>query len=243
MALLWLWQKRRGNAAIVDVAWSFLTAANGIVFALALGSDPRRWIIAGLAALWGIRLGGHLWRRVSGDPHEDIRYRAMRDAWGGGFQIRMFFFYQLQAVGAVLFALPMAWAAWNRAPLGGWDLGGALLGLVAIGGEAIADRQLARFRRGGPPGRVCDVGLWRYSRHPNYFFEWLQWFAYVALAGGGDGRWLVWLGPAAMLAFLLRWTGIPLLEQRMVESRGDAYRAYQRRTSVFVPWPPRESAR
>jgi len=243
MALLWAWQRRRGNAAYVDVAWSFATAAIGVVFALALGSGPRRWLIAGLAGLWGLRLGVHLWRRVSGDPHEDVRYRAMREAWGEHFQARMFGFYQLQALWSVLFALPMAWAAWNHAPLGWPDAVGVLVGVVAIAGESVADGQLARFRRAGPPGRVCDVGLWRYSRHPNYFFEWLQWFAYVAFAAEGDGRWLAWLGPVVMLGFLLKVTGVPLLEQRLLESRGEAYRAYQRRTSAFVPWPPREAAR
>ncbi len=243
MTLLWFWQRHRGNAAYVDVAWSFATAAIGVVFALALGSGPRRLLIAGLAGLWGARLGLHLWRRVSGDPHEDVRYRAMRDAWGRHFQARMLGFYQLQALWSVLFALPMAWAAWNHQPLGWTDAVGVLIGLAAIGGEALADAQLAHFRRAGPPGRVCDVGLWRYSRHPNYFFEWLQWFAYAAFASGGDGRWVAWLGPVVMLAFLLKVTGIPLLEQRLVESRGDAYRAYQRATSPFVPWPPRGGSR
>jgi steroid 5-alpha reductase family enzyme len=243
MAMLWLRQYRSGNAAIVDVAWSFATGAIGVAFALALGSDPRRWIIAGLAGIWGARLGLHLWRRVRSDAQEDARYRAMREAWGSKFQTRMFGFFQLQALWSVLFALPMAWAAWNDAPLGWLDGLGVAIWVVALTGEAVADRQLERFRRAGPPGRVCDVGLWRYSRHPNYFFEWLHWFAYVALAAGGEGRWLALLGPVVMLVFLLKVTGIPLLEHRMIESRGEAYRAYQRATSAFFPLPPRRSGR
>ncbi len=243
MALLWAWQRRRGNAAFVDVAWSFATAAIGVGFALALGGGPRKWIIAAAAGLWGVRLGAHLWRRVAGDPHEDVRYRRMREEWGRRFQLYMFGFHQLQALWSVLFALPMAWAAWNHAPLGWLDGVGVAVWAAAIGGEALADRQLARFRaRGDAATRVCDEGLWRYSRHPNYFFEWMHWFAYVCFAAGGDGRWLAFLGPAAMLWFLLAVTGIPLLEQRLLESRGDAYRRYQRATSAFVPWPPRRSA-
>jgi steroid 5-alpha reductase family enzyme len=244
MTLLWLWQRRTGNAGVVDVAWSFATAVTGVAFALVLGEGPRSSIIAGIAGLWGARLGLHLWKRMSSDTLEDARYRAMREAWGPRFQARMFGFYQLQALWAVLFALPMAWAAWNRSPLGWLDGLGVLIWLAAFAGEAAADRQLERFRRAaGAAGRVCDQGLWRYSRHPNYFFEWTQWFAYVALAAGGDGRWLAWLGPAVMLLFLLKLTGIPPLEQRMLASRGEAYRAYQRRTSVFVPWPPRHGER
>jgi len=243
MTLLWLWQRRSGNAAVVDVAWSFATALTGVIFALALGDGPRRWIVAGAAALWGARLGVHLWRRVTGDAHEDVRYRKMRDEWGSRYQAMMFGFYQLQAAWAVLFALPMAWAAWNRAPLGPLDALGVAIWLTGFAGEAVADRQLARFRaRPESRGRVCDEGLWRYSRHPNYFFEWIQWFAYVCFAAGGDGRWLAWLGPAVMLWFLLRVTGVPLLEARLLESRGEAYRRYQRVTSAFVPWPPRRTA-
>ncbi len=242
MALLWVRQRRTGNAAIVDVAWSFATAAVGVAFALALGAVARRYLIAGLAGAWGARLGGHLWRRVSGDAHEDVRYRKWREELGGRFQPWLFGFYQLQALWAVLFALPMAWAAWNHAPLGPWDALGVAVGALGIAGEALADAQLRAFRaRPEARGGVCDVGLWRWSRHPNYFFEWIQWFAYVGLGAGGAGRGLTWLGPAVMLAFLLRVTGIPLLERRMLESRGDAYRAYMARTSAFVPWPPRRA--
>jgi len=240
MALLWLWQRRSGNAAIVDVAWSFATALVGVVFALALGEGTRRWIIAGLSGLWGLRLGVHLWQRVAGDRHEDVRYRRMREQWGPRFQAYMFGFYQLQALWAVLFALPMAWAAWNRSPLGWPDAAGLSIWAIGITGEAVADRQLRIFRASAASsGRVCDQGLWRYSRHPNYFFEWIHWFAYVCFAAGGDGRWLALLGPAVMLWFLLKVTGIPLLEQRLLESRGEAYRQYQRATSAFIPWPPR----
>ena len=243
MALLWLWQRRSGKAAFVDAVWSFATALIGVAFALALGAGPRRWIVAGLSGLWGLRLGMHLWQRIAGEHQEDVRYRKMREQWGSRFQAYMFGFYQLQALWAVLFALPMAWAAWNHSPLGWLDALGLSVWVIGVAGEAMADQQLRRFRaRSDSAGRVCDLGLWRYSRHPNYFFEWIHWFAYVCLAAGGDGRWLALLGPTMMLWFLVKVTGIPLLEQRLLESRGEAYRRYQRVTSPFIPWLPRRNA-
>jgi steroid 5-alpha reductase family enzyme len=118
-----------------------------------------------------------------------------------------------------------------------WVGVGVAVWVVAVAGEWIADRQLARFRADpGSRGRVCRAGLWRYSRHPNYFFEWLHWWAYVPI---GHAQPLTFLGPAAMLLFLLRVTGIPYAERQALASRGEAYRAYQRATSAFLPWPPR----
>jgi steroid 5-alpha reductase family enzyme len=112
--------------------------------------------------------------------------------------------------------------------------------VLALGGEAIADAQLSRFRRDpANRGTVCRTGLWRYSRHPNYFFEWVHWWAYVLIGIAAPWGWLALFGPALMLLFLFKITGIPPTEARALESRGDAYREYQRTTSVFVPWPPR----
>jgi steroid 5-alpha reductase family enzyme len=109
--------------------------------------------------------------------------------------------------------------------------------LVAVAGEAIADAQLASFKRNpGDEGRVCDTGLWRYSRHPNYFFEWLVWVAYFVFALASPWGWIAAIGPASILFLLLRITGIPLTEQQAVRSKGDAYRRYQQTTSAFVPW-------
>ncbi|MBZ0268343.1 DUF1295 domain-containing protein, partial [bacterium] len=204
---------------------------------------PRRWLVAGLAAAWGIRLGLHLLGRVRRDAEEDVRYRAMRDTLGDRVQPVLFGFFQLQAAWIVLFALPMFLAARNAAPAFGIGDGiGVLLWIASLAGESVADRQLARFRRDpANRGAVCRTGLWKYSRHPNYFFEWLHWWAYVAIGLGGPQGWLTLAGPAVMFVFLWKITGIPLLEERLVASRGDAYRAYQRSTSAFLPWRPRRS--
>ena len=240
MAVLWLVQRTRGNAGIVDVAWSLATAALGVAFALAAAGEPRRRVVvAAMVGLWGLRLGLHLWARVAREP-EDGRYRELRETWGGAAGRNLFAFYQVQALWAVLFALPMLAAAGSHAPLGVVDAIGVALWLVAVIGETIADRQLARFkadpaRRGG----VCRDGLWRYSRHPNYFFEWIHWWAYCALGVGAPLWWVPPLGVVAMGWFIVRVTGIPPTEAQALRSRGDAYRRYQRETSAFVPWPPR----
>jgi steroid 5-alpha reductase family enzyme len=244
MAGLWLAWRVRGNAGIVDVAWSLATAALGVTFALAGDGDARRrWIVAALVAVWGTRLGVHLWARVAREA-EDGRYQQLRQAWGDAAARNLFVFFQVQALWAVLFALPMLAAAANPAPVGAWDVVGVVIWTLALAGESIADRQLAAFKADpANRGRVCRQGLWFYSRHPNYFFEWIHWWAYVALAAGSPLWWLPPIGVAAMGWFITHVTGIPPTEAQALRSRGEAYRAYQRTTSAFVPWPPKTDPR
>jgi steroid 5-alpha reductase family enzyme len=170
---------------------------------------------------------------------EDGRYAYMRQAIGDN-QAKWYAFFLFQAGLTVLFSLPFWVAANNIAASMTWLLVGVAIWLLSIGGESIADRQLAAFRTDpANKGKVCDIGLWRYSRHPNYFFEWLHWFAYLALAIGSPLWWLSLLGAVLMLCSLLWVTGIPFVEQQSLRSRGEAYREYQRRVSVFVPWFPK----
>ncbi len=240
MALLWLVQKRTHNAGIVDVAWSFGTSLCAVGFALTASGDPtRRALVAFMAGGWGLRLGVHLANRVFSEE-EDGRYRMLREKWGSRIQPMMFGFYQLQAFWAVMFALPMMAASSNRAAFSALDGVAVALWLVSIFGEGIADWQLARFRADPTShGRVCREGLWGWSRHPNYFFEWIQWWAYILLAANTPLAWLAWGGAIVMLFFLTKVTGIPMTEARALLSRGDAYRKYQQEVSVFVPAPPR----
>jgi steroid 5-alpha reductase family enzyme len=122
------------------------------------------------------------------------------------------------------------------------EIAGAVLWLLALSGEALADAQLGAFKRNAKNrGRVCNVGLWRYSRHPNYFFEWMIWVAYFVFALGSPHGWIAIIGPASILYLLLRVTGIPMTEEQSLRSRGDAYREYQRTTSAFVPLPRRKA--
>ena len=241
MLSLWFVQRRTRNAGIVDVAWSFGTGVTAVWFALvASGTPERRLLIAALALIWSVRLGVHLARRVASE-REDARYRQFREEWGDKLQSRLFWFFQLQATWAVIFALPMLIAARSTRPGLDWLDGlGLLIAVTAFTGETIADRQLAAFRRQEEnKGKVCRRGLWRYSRHPNYFFEWVHWFAYIPIAAAGPWWGLTLAGPVVMFVFLVWITGVPPNEAHMIRSRGDAYRRYQETTSVLIPWFPR----
>ncbi len=239
--------RRLDNYGIVDVAWAYAFGALATFYALAGPGWPvRRALVATLAVLWSARLGTHLAGRVGRHhPVEDGRYRQLRQDWAGHFAAKMFWFFQLQAGSVVLLGAPFLLACLNPAPaLHPLELAGTGLWLLAVSGEALADAQLAAFqRRPARAGRVCDTGLWRYSRHPNYFFEWLVWVAYFVFALASPWGPLAVLAPAVILHLLLRVTGLPLNEAQNLRQRGDAYRRYQRTTSAFVPWPPRSADR
>lgn len=241
MALGWHWQRRHANTGIVDVLWAAGLGGAAVLLALlSSGASAPRLLLAALGGLWGLRLASHLWARVRGMP-EDGRYQNLRMHWQGD-QRKLFGFFQFQALLIVLFALPFVAVACNRVVSIGWLATGVAAWLLAVIGERAADRQLARFRaKSINHGRTCRDGLWRYSRHPNYFFEWLHWFAYVALAMGSPLGWLAWSGPVVMFVFL-RWiSGIPYTEAQALRTRGEDYRAYQQSTSMLFPWFPKRS--
>jgi steroid 5-alpha reductase family enzyme len=186
-----------------------------------------------------VRLAAHLWHRVRGEP-EDGRYAHLRGRWGDN-ALAWFAFFQLQAVLVALFALPFVAVAGNpTATVTPALLAAVVLWIGCVAAEAVADAQLARFRaQPSNRGRTCREGLWRYSRHPNYFFEWLHWFTYVLLALGSPLGWLAWAGPIVMFVFLRWLSGIPFTEAQALRTRGDDYRAYQRTTPMLFPWFPK----
>lgn len=240
--VLWYVQRAKGDAGIVDAGWAFGLALLAVWYAVTSpGDGTRRVLVALLGAAWGLRLAGYLFvNRVLG-PEEDGRYQILRNRWGEDAQKWFFIFFQIQASWSVLFSIPFLVVAHNPSPgLTAWDFGGIALWLFAVGGETLADMQLARWRADpANKGRSCRAGLWRYSRHPNYFFEWVHWWAYVLLAVGLSWGWVSLAGPIVMLVFLFKITGIPYTEMRALESRGDDYREYQRSTSAFIPWFPK----
>lgn len=244
MGLAWRAQKRTRNAGIVDLIWAGSLGVLAVVYAvLGTGWAPRRLLVAVLAGAWSARLTWHLVRRF-GSEAEDGRYARLRESWGERFESLLFWFFQVQALLSVL--LSLVFLVLCAAPEAGWQLRdalGILLFVVSIAGEAVADRQLAAWRSDpGNRGRTCRSGLWAYSRHPNYFFEWLHWLVYPVLGLGLAGGALLWIAPAAMLFLVLKVTGIPPTEEQSLRSRGEDYRAYQRTTNAFFPGPKKSGS-
>lgn len=240
MLVIWWLALRINNLGIVDIAWSLAFAPVAIFYAATTHGDPtRRWLIAGMAALWSLRLGTHLYFRVLGHhPHEDVRYAKLRATWGKNLKSQTLIFFELQAGLIALLSAPFLIACLDVRPgISVLEWAGVAVWTFAIVGEGIADSQLKQFRSlADNKGKTCQVGLWNYSRHPNYFFEWLVWVGFFLFAWDSPGGCFTVFCPALMLFFLLRVTGIPLTEELSLQSKGDAYREYQRTTSAFVPW-------
>ena len=239
MALLWWRQTKTKDATSVDLAWSIAIGALTLWYATQ-HDGARVVLVATIGAVWSGRLSWHLYRdRVRGHDEEDGRYKAIREHFNERVQPFFFLFYQGQAFVAVLFSVPMWLAMQRTGPLDILDFVGIGIAVVAIAGESIADAQLAKWRRDPDnKGKTCRAGLWRYSRHPNYFFEWTYWFSYLSIAAHP----LALIGPVGMLLFLFKLTGIPYTEKQAIKSRGDDYRRYQETTSVFIPWFPKEDS-
>ncbi len=243
MTIAWGVQRATRNAGWIDVIWSFATGFAGAGFALGTGVvDLRHGLMAAFAIAWGARLGLHiLGRTVKGQ--DDPRYAKLIEGWGPKAPLRLFLFVMVQAGAALLLASAVLLGA--LLPSDGLrvlDVVAVAVLVIAIGGEAIADRQLRAFSHDpANKGRVCDIGLWGTSRHPNYFFEWLGWCAWALFAidptGGHAIGWLAFAAPAFMYWLLVHVSGVPPLEAHMLDSRGDAFRDYQRRVKVFFPGP------
>jgi steroid 5-alpha reductase family enzyme len=180
--------------------------------------------------------------RIIGHPEEG-RYQELRRQWKTNIPFKFLLFFEFQAALCVVLAMPFLAAARNPAPaISPLEWAAVALWTLAMAGEANADAQLSRFKSGpSNKGRTCQVGLWRYSRHPNYFFEWLIWVAFALFAIASPGGFWGLLSPALILYFLLRVTGIPATEAQAVRSRGEEYLRYQQTTSAFVPWFPRKA--
>ena len=249
MAGAWAVQQRTGNSGWVDTIWTFSLGLTGAASALwpvaGAAPNPRQWLVAVLVAVWSIRLGSHIAVRTAAIT-DDPRYAAFAQEWGVNSPRRMFLFLQNQGFGSIPLVFSIFVAA--RFPQPGLriqDYLGVAILAAGIAGEALADAQLKRFRSDpANEGRVCDIGLWRWSRHPNYFFEWFGWLAYPVIAISLDAPhqypwgWATLLAPIFMYWILVHVTGIPPLEAQMLRSRGERYRAYQLRTSAFFPLPP-----
>lgn len=241
MALLWLVSLRLRDASIVDPFWGpgfgFVAL---VAFVLADGYGPRKILVIALTSIWGIRLGTYLFFRNRGKG-EDHRYRAMRERHGDRFPlVSLGTVFGLQALLLWTVSLPAQIAQVPAEPdrLTLLDGLGALLWAVGLAFESVGDLQLARFKADpANRGKVLDTGLWRYTRHPNYFGDAVVWWG-LYLPAAAVGAWWTAIGPALMTVLLVRVSGVALLEKDIAERR-PAYRDYIRRTSAFVPLPPR----
>ena len=240
MLLAWNWQKRNANAGVVDVVWTYGMMLAGPWYALS-GTAPLylKLSLSILTCIWYWRLGQHLQHRVFGEA-EDGRYYAMRRAMKERADLGFLLFFILQAGFIWILSLPFWAVAQTTTPQLPFIIAALLLAALALYGETTADRQLAEFRsKPENKGLTCREGWWRYSRHPNYFFEWLHWFAYPLMGWGGEYQYWLLLAPVIMFCFLYWLTGIPFTEQQSLRSRGEDYRLYQSTTSKFFPWWPK----
>ena len=247
----WAYQRAANNGGWTDVFWTFGTGALCALAALIpIGTAPgaawRRVMVAAMVAVWALRLGTYIALRVR-RSREDVRYTELRQEWGGAFQRNMFGLLILQGPITAVIAVSVLFAA--RHPGEGvriWDGLGVLIFIAAIVGETISDRQMKAFKDDAANhGKVCDRGLWAWSRHPNYFFEALIWIAYPVIGLDLSRPWtLAALIAPAMMFWVVRYgTGVPPLEKAMVQSKGDAYRRYQAEVGTLIPRPPRRASR
>lgn len=236
----WLVSLRLRDASVADIAWGLcFVAIAWTVLAIGPAGDGRSVLIAVLVSVWGLRLAAYI---TSRHDSEDRRYRAMRSKHGERFALRsLLTVFALQAVIAWVVSLPIQVSAVDATPdsIGLLGIAGALICGVGIALETIADLQLSRFlRREDSTQRVMDGGLWRFSRHPNYFGDAVFWWGVWLIALETGSAWWTAIGPAVMTLLLLRVSGVALTEKTISERR-PGYRDYEERTSAFIPLPPR----
>lgn len=249
MAIAWCIQRATRNSGWIDATWTLGVGGTGVVSALWAGTPGpadgiswRQLLVAGLVTVWAVRLGGHIIVRSAARP-DDPRYAALMRDWGDTAPRQLFVLLQKQAVVSLPLTLSIYIAANNPSTmLQISDFLAVAIGVVAISGEALADRQLrAHIQNSGARNEVCRTGLWRYSRHPNYFFEWLYWCAYPLAAINMSGDYaiavLALTAPATMYWLLRYVSGVPPLEEHMLKKYGNRYRTYQTTTSAFFPSP------
>ena len=237
MILIYLWARAIKNNGIVDIFWAFnFLVIAVIIWLLADGFEPRKNLVCVLAALWGFRLTTYLAIRVGGHiKEEEGRYKQLRLEWN---DTKFFFFFQMQAFSNVMLSIPFFVIALNPEPqISIIEYIGAGMWLLSIIGEGISDFQLAQFKKNpANKGKVCESGLWNYSRHPNYFFQFMIWISVFIFALPSPYGWISVICPLSIGYLIFKVTGIPMTEEQAVRSKGELYKEYQRTTSAFVPW-------
>lgn len=244
MTLVWIWAYSIKNAGVVDIFWAFnFLVIALVIYFLAEGHEPRKMMVCGLAALWSLRLGIYLLIRVGSHlAEEEGRYKALRDEWAPNANTKFFVFFQMQALSNVFLAIPFFIIALNPDPhVSMIECIGATLWFISILGEGLSDWQLQHFKKNpANKGKVCQYGLWNYSRHPNYFFQLMIWISVLIFALGSPYGWISIVCPLTIGFLIFKVTGIPMTEEQAIRSKGDAYKEYQRTTSAFIPLPKKK---
>lgn len=243
MVTLWLWSVVRKNASVVDPWWSMGFLAITLTLGSQMPKTPGRCLLAVLVAVWALRLWAYLLYRNWGTG-EDSRYQAFREKYGPEryWWISFFQVFMLQGVLMLIISAPLQVAITKPTPdpVTLFDLLGAALVLVGLSFEAIADAQMAEFRNNsGHEGKVMNSGLWRYSRHPNYFGEALLWWGFWVSALDTPWGFCTIFAPILMTFLLLKVSGVTMLEDSL-KDRKPKYADYIKKTSAFIPWPPKE---
>ncbi|MBC8125833.1 MAG: DUF1295 domain-containing protein [Gloeobacteraceae cyanobacterium ES-bin-144] len=239
----WAWARRINNYSIVDAVWAYGIGLTGSLWLMpSAGGSLKQTVAVALLVSWSLRLGFHLQERIrKAHPEEDARYKKLRGVWHDRVSSAFLWFFLAQAGSVVVLALPfLAISNCADQSWGIWETAGLCACLIGIFGEALADSQMKQFKishKGS--ATVCQTGLWRYSRHPNYFFEAVIWCGFYLYACGSPWGWATFHAPFIIIYLLLRVTGIPPTEAAAVLRKGEAYRLYQKTTSAFIPWPPK----
>lgn len=240
MMLVWLWAYSIKNAGVVDIFWAFnFTIIAAVIWLFADGYQSRKDVVCLLAALWSLRLGIYLLIRVGSHlKEEEGRYKQLRREWAPNPDAKFFVFFQAQAISNLLLATPFFIITLNtQTELTLMEKIGAGMWFLSILGEAVSDWQLQHFKRNpANKGKVCQSGLWNYSRHPNYFFQFMIWVSVFIFSLSSPYGWISIICPLVIFYLIWKVTGIPMTEEQSIRSKGEAYKEYQRTTSVFVPW-------
>jgi steroid 5-alpha reductase family enzyme len=231
------------NFSPVDAFWAFCIGLTALFFLIDQPLNLKQMVAGILILLWSIRLGYHLAKRIAKHhPEEDSRYRKLREAWEGKVTVMFLLFFLGQAVSVFVLALPFYIIAADPDPtFDVLSIVGAFVAATGLIGETIADKQMSTFKAQDPdPKSVCKKGLWKYSRHPNYFFESIIWIGFFIFALGSPWGWTTIYAPAIITFLLLKVTGIPPTEASAIKRKGKAYLEYQRTTSPFIPLPSKK---
>ncbi len=244
MAVAWVIAWKLNFLSLVDAVWAYGIGIGSAFIQLHSGQNYfRTAVVATLALFWGLRLGSFLSVRLKRHyPIEDTRYQNLKTNWAKNLKLKTFLFFTFQGVTQSIFSIPFFMAAANNSPFPQVsEILSIMLVVSGVIGESIADWQLAHFKLNSAiQSKVCDAGLWKYSRHPNYFFEWLIWLGFGTFSIGAPQGWISLFAPALMLYLLLFVTGVRPSEEQSLKSRGDAYKLYQNKTSTFIPWFPKK---